>query len=58
MNGMDFGERVKVSASRRIAASATEIFRVLAAPANHPALDGSGMLRAVQDQPVLASRPV
>jgi hypothetical protein len=50
---MDSDRRVGVSASRQIAAPATEIFRVLAAPANHPALDGSGMLRAVQDQPVL-----
>jgi hypothetical protein len=38
---------------RSIAASAIEIFRVLATPAIHPALDGSGMLRAVWDQPVL-----
>jgi hypothetical protein len=50
---MDSGRRVEVSASRQIAAPATEIFRVLAAPANHPALDGSGMLRAVQDRPML-----
>lgn len=45
--------RVQVSASRPIAASAGEIFRVLADPANHLALDGSGMLRGAKDQPVL-----
>ena len=50
---MDIDRRVEVSASRRIAAPATEIFRMLAAPANHLALDGSGMLRAVQDRPML-----
>jgi uncharacterized protein YndB with AHSA1/START domain len=50
---MDLDERVRVAASRRIAASASEIFRVLATPATHPALDGSGMLRAAYDQPVL-----
>jgi uncharacterized protein YndB with AHSA1/START domain len=50
MNG---DRRVEVSVSRRIAAPATEIFRVLTAPANHLALDGSGMLRATLDRPVL-----
>jgi Polyketide cyclase / dehydrase and lipid transport len=45
---------VQVSVSRPIAASAAELFRVLADPANHPALDGSGMLRGAPDQPVLA----
>jgi len=50
---MDTGERVQVSVSRRIAAPAAEIFGVLADPANHTALDGSGMLRGAHDQPVL-----
>jgi hypothetical protein len=48
---MEFDGRVQVAASRRIAASAAEIFGVLADPANHPALDGSGMLRATRAQP-------
>lgn len=39
----DFG---RVSVSRRIAAPAATIFRVLADPAQHAALDGSGMVRA------------
>jgi hypothetical protein len=50
---MNVDGRVQVSALRRIAAPATEIFGVLADPANHPALDGSGMLRAAPAQPVL-----
>jgi hypothetical protein len=50
---MDGNGRVRVSVSRRIAAPAAEIFQVLAEPANHPALDGSGMLRAAMDRPVL-----
>jgi hypothetical protein len=49
---MDLNERVQVSASRSIAAPAAKIFQVLADPASHPALDGSGMLRAAPDQPV------
>jgi hypothetical protein len=52
-DGMELDERVQVSVSRSIAASAIEIFRMLATPAIHPVLDGSGMLRAVWDQPVL-----
>jgi hypothetical protein len=44
---MDRGGRVQVSVSRSIAAPAAKIFQVLADPANHPALDGSGMVRAV-----------
>lgn len=50
---MDLEGRVQVVASRRIAASAAEIFRVLADPGNHPAVDGSGMLRATRAQPLL-----
>lgn len=49
---MDLDRRVRVSVSRPIAAPAAEIFQVLANPANHPALDGSGMLRGAQGQPV------
>jgi hypothetical protein len=44
---MDQGGRVQVSVSRPIAAPAARIFRVLADPANHLALDGSDMLRGV-----------
>ena len=51
--GMDGGRRTEASVSRRITAPAAEIFRVLAVPANHPALDGSGMLRASHDERVL-----
>jgi hypothetical protein len=36
---------VAVRVSRRIAAPATTIFRLLADPGRHPELDGSGMLR-------------
>jgi uncharacterized protein YndB with AHSA1/START domain len=50
---MDSTGRVAVSVSRRITAPAPKIFQILAAPANHPALDGSGMLRTVQDGQVL-----
>lgn len=47
-------ERVQVSASRSIAAPAAKIFQVLARPANHPALDASGQVRAARDQSVLS----
>ena len=49
---MSLSRRVQVSVSRSVAAPAAKIFQVLADPANHPALDGSGMLRAAPDQPV------
>ena len=49
---MDLNGPVEVSVSRSIAAPAAKIFRVLADPANHPALDGSGMLRPTPEQPV------
>lgn len=49
---MDLNGPVQVSVSRSIAAPAAKIFQVLADPANHPALDGSGMLRATPEQPV------
>jgi uncharacterized protein YndB with AHSA1/START domain len=49
---MDHNERVQVSVSRPIAAPAAKIFQVLADPANHPAMDGSGMLRAASRQAV------
>jgi uncharacterized protein YndB with AHSA1/START domain len=38
-------ECTPVAVSRRIAAPAADIFTVLTDPAQHPALDGSGMLR-------------
>ena len=47
---MDLNGRVQVSVSRSIAAPAARIFQVLADPANHPALDGSGMLRVAPGQ--------
>jgi hypothetical protein len=48
---MDLSRRVQVSVSRSVAAPAAKIFQVLADPANHPALDGSGMLRQAPAQP-------
>ncbi|MEO6702672.1 MAG: SRPBCC family protein [Jatrophihabitantaceae bacterium] len=46
-------EHEAVTASRRIGAAAADIFRVLADPARHQDLDGSGMLRgAVSEGPV------
>ena len=51
---MSLDQRVMVSVSRRIAAQASAIFRVLADPACHTALDGSGMLRGARRPPVLA----
>jgi hypothetical protein len=50
--GIDLNGRVQVSVSRSIAAPAAKIFQVLADPANHRALDGSGMLRVAPGQPV------
>lgn len=52
---MSLSERVQVSVSRLIRASPSTIFRVLTDPANHLALDGSGMLRGAQDPPALAT---
>lgn len=56
MSGMadEAGEDYQpVRVSRRIGASAAEIFRVLADPACHVAIDGSGMLRgAVTSAPL------
>ena len=46
--GIHGERRIDVSVSRRITAPAAEIFRILTVPANHPALDGSGMLRHPQ----------
>ena len=40
------GECAPVAISRRISASAHDIFQLLADPGRHPDLDGSGMLRA------------
>lgn len=39
----------RVSATRRIAASAADIYRVVADPAGHVRIDGSGMLTAAPD---------
>jgi uncharacterized protein YndB with AHSA1/START domain len=47
-------EQAQVSAARPIAAAAGTLFRVLADPANHPAIDGSGRLRTAPVQPVLS----
>jgi len=49
---MDPNGRVQVSVSRPIVAPAAKIFHVLADPANHPALDGSGMLRGASSRAV------
>lgn len=43
-----------VSVSRRIAAPAAAVFAVLADPARHPEIDGSGMLREVVGRPVIS----
>jgi hypothetical protein len=51
---MSLSRRVQVSVSRSVAAPAAKIFQVLADPANHPALDGSGMLREAPGQPALS----
>jgi hypothetical protein len=46
-------ERAQVAVSRRIAAPASEIFRILIDPKRHLDLDGSGMVRgAASDQAV------
>jgi RNA polymerase sigma-70 factor, ECF subfamily len=43
-----------VEVSRSINASAHEIFSILAAPASHPRLDGSGMLTDAEDRQAIA----
>jgi uncharacterized protein YndB with AHSA1/START domain len=43
-----------VSVSRQIDAPAATIFRYLAVPANHPAIDGSGMVKAEVTSSVLS----
>jgi uncharacterized protein YndB with AHSA1/START domain len=44
-----------VSVSRRVEAPAARVFAILADPARHPGIDGSGMLREATDgQPVRA----
>jgi hypothetical protein len=47
-------EYVPVTVSRRIGAPAADIFRVLADPARHFDLDGSGMLRGVVGDAVIS----
>ncbi|GAB4106316.1 hypothetical protein GCM10028790_53350 [Micromonospora taraxaci] len=50
---MTSGQIEPVAVSRRIAAPAADIFRILADPRRHTELDGSGMLRgAVSDRPI------
>jgi hypothetical protein len=44
-----------VSVSRRIEAPAQELFEVLADPARHPGIDGSGMLRQARGSSVIRS---
>jgi hypothetical protein len=44
-----------VTVSRRIEAPAESIFRILADPARHPDLDGSGMLRSVVTNRVISA---
>ena len=39
----------RVSATRRIAAPASKLFRIVSDPAGHVAIDGSGMLEAAPD---------
>ncbi|HEY1917350.1 MAG TPA: SRPBCC family protein [Streptosporangiaceae bacterium] len=43
-----------VSVSRRIEVPAEELFAVLADPARHPGIDGSGMLREAGGNPVIS----
>jgi uncharacterized protein YndB with AHSA1/START domain len=43
-----------VSVSRKIAAPAEQLFAILARPANHPRIDGSGMLRDTPSDAVLS----
>jgi uncharacterized protein YndB with AHSA1/START domain len=43
-----------VSVSRRIAAPAADIFGILADPGQHPAFDGSGMLREGASNPIVS----
>ncbi|HXW79864.1 MAG TPA: SRPBCC family protein [Acidimicrobiales bacterium] len=53
------GEFRPVEVSRRIEAPAAVVFQVLADPARHPELDGSGMLRgAVSCAPITAAGDV
>jgi uncharacterized protein YndB with AHSA1/START domain len=51
---MTQGEYQPVRVSRRIAAPAEEIFRILADPARHLDLDGSGMLRGAATSAVIS----
>jgi hypothetical protein len=45
----------RVSASGRIAAPAQEVFRLVADPARHVEIDGSGMLQAAPDTTQLSA---
>lgn len=46
-----------VTVSRRISAPAEVLFAILADPARHPEIDGSGMLRAADGGPRTLSKP-
>ena len=48
-------EHEPVAVSRRISAPARDIFALLADPARHPDLDGSGMLRAAVSRAIVAA---
>jgi hypothetical protein len=52
---MNTDERRWVSVSRRIAAPAAEIFRILADPRRHTELDGSGMLRGAASDTIVTA---
>jgi hypothetical protein len=52
---MTSGSCHPVTVSRRIAAGAEVIFSVLADPARHPEIDGSGMLRTAEPRTVVTS---
>jgi len=45
----DASQAQRVSACRRIRASAADVFRIVADPAGHVRIDGSGMLEAAPD---------
>ena len=53
-SGMPDHDDAAVSISRTIAAPADELFALLARPADHPAIDGSGMVQGTDGQQVLS----
>lgn len=50
---MTAGDHRPVAVSRRIAAPAADLFRILADPRRHPEMDGSGMLRGAVSHEVV-----